>query len=36
MHNLGNQRSYRLPLQDPNDSFCDSCDNFREPILDSS
>ena len=29
----GNQRSHRLPLQDANDSFYNSCDNFREPML---
>ena len=36
MHNHGNQRSRRLPLQDANDSFYDSCDNFREPMLGSN
>ena len=30
-----NQRSRRLPLQDANDSFYDSCDNYREPMLSS-
>ena len=35
-YNNGNQRSHRLPLQDANDSFYDSCDNFREPILGSN
>ena len=36
MHKVGNQKSHLLPLQDPNDTFYDSCDNFREPILGSS
>ena len=36
MYNYGIQRSHRLPLQDANDSFYDSCANFREPILGSS
>ena len=36
MYNYGIQRSHRLPLQDANDSFYDSCDNFREPMLGSS
>ena len=36
MHNRGKQRSRRLPLQDTNDSFYDSCDNFRESILGSN
>ena len=36
MQNHGNQRSHRLPLQDANDSFYDSCDNFREPIMGSN
>ena len=35
-HYCGNQRSHRLPLQDANDSFYNSCDNFREPILGSN
>ena len=29
----GNKRSRRLPLQDANDSFYESCDNYREPLL---
>ena len=29
------KRSRRLPLQDANDSFYDSCDNYREPMLNS-
>ena len=32
----GKKRSRRLPLQDANDSFYDSCDNYREPMLSSS
>ena len=32
----GNQRSRRLPLQDANDPFYGSCDNYREPMLGSS
>ena len=36
MHNRGKQRSRHLPLQDANDSFYDSCDNFREPMLGSN
>ena len=32
-HNHTKQRSYCLPLQDANDSFYDSCDNFRESLL---
>ena len=28
-----NQRSHRLPLQDANDSFYKSCDNYRESLL---
>ena len=35
-HYHGNQRSHRLPLQDANDSFYSSCDNFREPMLGSN
>ena len=35
-HYCGNQRSHRLPLQDANDSFYNSCDNFREPMLGSN
>ena len=35
-YRYGNQRSHRLPLQDANDSFYNSCDNFREPMLGSS
>ena len=31
--NYGFQRRHRLPLQDANDSFYDSCDNYREPML---
>ena len=34
-NNYGNQASRRLPLQDANDSFYDSCHNYREPILGS-
>ena len=29
----GKKKSRRLPLQDANDSFYDSCDNYREPML---
>ena len=29
----GNKRSRRLPLQDTNDSFYESCDNYRESLL---
>ena len=32
-NNRTNQRSHCLPLQDANDSFYDSCDNFRESLL---
>ena len=35
-YRYGNQRSHRLPLQDANDSFYNSCDNFREPMLGSN
>ena len=35
MHNSGNRRRHFLPLQDSNNSFYDTCDNFREPILNS-
>ena len=34
--NYGFQRRHRLPLQDANDSFYDSCDNYREPMLSTS
>ena len=34
-NNYGNQTSHRLPLQDANDSFYDSCHNYREPTLGS-
>ena len=30
------KRPRRLPLQDANDSFYDSCDNYKEPMLSSS
>ena len=33
--NYGNRRQHFLPLQDSNDSFYLSCDNFREPMLNS-
>ena len=33
MNNHSNQRSRRLPLQNANDSFYNTCDNFREPTL---
>ena len=33
---LGKKGSRRLPLQDANSSFYESCDNFREPLLSSS
>ena len=36
LNNYGNQISRRLPLQDANDSFYDSCHNYREPMLVSS
>ena len=32
----GNQISHRLPLQDSNDSFYNSCNNFREPMVGSN
>ena len=35
-YRYGNQRSHRLPLQNANDSFYNSCDNFREPMLGSN
>ena len=34
-NNYGNQTSRRLPLQDANDSFYESCHNYREPMLGS-
>ena len=34
--NYSFQRHHRLPLQDANDSFYNSCHNYREPMLSSS
>ena len=34
--NYSFQSQHRLPLQDANDSFYDSCHNYREPMLSSS
>ena len=35
-HDYSFQRPHRLPLQDANDSFYDSCHNYREPMLSPS
>ena len=36
LNNYGNRMSHRLPLQDANDSFYNSCHSFRDPMLGSS